>query len=116
MVAEEKVNKVLGTKGFLPSSWTVDNLKSVVGSLKRDGDEKLPSRRNDLLDRLYKTAHTRQIQLVRVVVKPLPVQHSDYPRVTDTVGTRRHRTLLPGEDDEVSPSFFACVICAISCR
>ena len=51
------MNKVLAMKGFLPSSWTVDDLKSVVGSLKRDGDDKLPSRRNNLLDRLYKTVH-----------------------------------------------------------
>ena len=55
--AEEKVNKVLASRVFLPSSWIVDNLKSVAGSLKRDGDDKLPSRTNNLLDRLYKTVH-----------------------------------------------------------
>ena len=46
----QKVDDILTRKGLLPSKWTVDEIRSCVGYLKRDGDEKIPSKKNDLLE------------------------------------------------------------------
>ena len=54
----QKVDDILTRKGLLPSKWNVDEIRSCVGYLKWDGDEKIPSKKNDLLERLYKTVST----------------------------------------------------------
>ncbi len=72
-----KVQQVRGLN-LPPDKWTQAQLRIMVKWLKRDGDEKLPSKKQDQLTRYYDTCHRKDLPALEI---PEPRQniHENLP-------------------------------------
>jgi hypothetical protein len=66
-----KVQQVRGLN-LPPDKWTQAQLKIMLRWLKRDGDEKIPSRKQDQLTRYHETCHREDLPAPEI---PLALQH-----------------------------------------